>query len=82
MRTVFHVCPNHQGWFAGEARSRKAETFAEGGPAYGPPCTSGDACKVRPGVDHFTADICEQTAWYDTSTGQHPFRWPVNGTRP
>lgn len=75
--TVFKLCPRHDG-LGSEGRSRLAETFGEGGPGFGGPCTTGDSCKIRPGTDIFIADMCIQRDWYDTAAGDHHFRWAVN----
>lgn len=79
--TVFKVCPRHAGWFDRDSRYRMAETFGEGGPGSGGPCTPGDSCKIRPGTDIFVAEMCVQRAWYDTAAGDHHFRWAVNAER-
>jgi hypothetical protein len=66
--TKFQICEAHEGWFAGDSRYRKAETFGEGGPGSGPPC-SGDGCRLWPGTDIFCAEVCE---------GELELDWAVN----
>lgn len=75
--TVFHWCERHARW-GSDGRYRSAETFGEGGPGSGPPCTPGDPCKIRPGTDLMVADLCVQRDWYLTTEGDHHFRWAVN----
>lgn len=72
--TVFETCEQH-GWLKHETRDRMAETFCEGGPAQGRPCT-GNGCRIRPGTDLFCPELCDQRGWYPTDAG--PFVWGVN----
>jgi hypothetical protein len=55
--TKFEICERHSGWFAGESRYRKAETFVEGGPASSGRCEGGK-CRLWPGRDFYVAELC------------------------
>lgn len=68
-RTTFEICANHQGWFAGTTRYRKAEVFCEGGPAHASPCDHYHPCRLFAGTDLFCQDVC---------TGEYPLDWAVN----
>ncbi len=67
-RTIFHICRNH-GRLHAHSRQRRAEFFSEGGPAFGPPCTPGDPCRMWAGTDLFVPEVCD---------GLYPLHWGVN----
>ncbi len=70
-KTVFDLCPAHEGWTTQYGRYRTAEIVCEGGPAYGPPC-SPRLCRVLPGSDLFAVSATDAVAadWVRT--------WGVN----
>lgn len=66
--TKFQICDAHAGYFSRDTRYRKAETFCEGGPGSGPPC-SDDGCRLWPGRDFYVEEIC---------FGEFQLDWSVN----
>lgn len=71
--TRFEFCDAHQGYFSGDSKRRVAETFVEGGPGSGGPC-SPDLCKVFPGTDYYNESSLEEVA-------SAPATWGVNSNR-
>ena len=62
--TVFTTCARH-GYLNGGTRNRRAEMFAEGGPAGDAGCTGG-LCRMWAGTDLFCASVCH---------GEYPLDW-------
>lgn len=56
--TKFQTCKRHR-WLEGETRYRRAEFFVEGGPAGQAGCENG-LCRLWPGTDLFTPEICSE----------------------
>ena len=63
--TKFEICDGHA-WLGRETRARRAEFFAEGGPAGNQTC-SGGRCRMWAGTDLFVAEVC---GW-----GEYPLTW-------
>lgn len=56
--TKFETCERHR-WLKRETRYRRAEFFAEGGPAGQAGCEGG-RCRLWPGRDLFVEELCSE----------------------